>query len=82
MSVTGFAKFQAEVLKLCQIKDPKLTEMGADVKVCDLLDSLAVVELIEMAEAELKVELSFEQVRGARTYWDLTEILSEKGLGC
>lgn len=64
------------------MKDPTITELNEKTPLKDLLDSLACVEVIQSAEEELKIELSFEEVRGAVTYWDLQDVLSGKGYGC
>ncbi len=64
------------------MKDPKIEQLDGKAPLKDLLDSLACVEVIQAAEEELQLELSFEEVRGAHTYWDLQDILSAKGYGC
>lgn len=77
-----YPEFQKEALALLRIRNPSLPAIEATTVLKDALDSLGIVELITAAEEYLKIELSFEEVKGAATWWDLQDIISAKGGGC
>lgn len=75
----SYPVFEQEVLKLTQSIDPKVKDLQQSTKLGEILDSLACVEIIQCAQEELGIELTFEEVRGAKTYGDLCDLLEEKG---
>lgn len=68
-------EFKDEVLRLIQIKDPKVKSLEDDTVLSDNLDSLACVELIQAVEDESDIELSFEDIRECTTWRELEDLL-------
>lgn len=78
MNEKGWKTFEEDLKKLLAIQF-KVNELTPDTSL-SIIDSLAVVEILNLVEEHFDVELTFEKVRAAKTYTELTEMIVEQGM--
>lgn len=73
----NWGQFEKELARLLEINFKVKTWLSADSPL-DMMDSLAVVEVISLAEEWLCVEPTFEEIRACKFYHELKSMLEAK----